>query len=213
VYPEDRVLVAYIPKLSDFEIIRNESWYRIPQRYAPKGLHAEYFAFYFGREFGEQKWAIHYYAKQRGNELVHRHDLFPDQTDHPRANELYYKISLGPLQRLQHPIVSMRLRRITFMHTTWDRFQDAIEVNDLFIQGGEYVDRIFATLKENGIRAERNYIVKEKGDEYVIPLSIICRNGRIDVSENELPDNDQQADQLTSELIQRAHGLGGSFQE
>ena len=143
-YPEDRVLVAYVPNLSDFEIIRNENWYRIPQRYAPKGLYAEYFAFYFGRDFGEQKWAIHYFAEQRGNELVHRLDLFPDQSDHPRANDLYYKVSLGPLQRLQHPIVSLRWRRITFMHTTWDRFQDAIEINDLFIEGGEYVTSLYS---------------------------------------------------------------------
>ena len=212
-YPEDRVLVAYIPNLSDFEIIRNENWYRIPQRYAPKGLHAEYFAFYFGRDFGEQKWAIHYFAEQRGNELVHRLDLFPDQSDHPRANDLYYKVSLGPLQRLQHPIVSLRWRRITFMHTIWDRFQDAIEINDLFIEGGEYVDRIFSALKENGIRAKRNYTVKESGSEYVIPLSVFCRDGRIDVTEDELPGSRQQADQLAAELIKRAQNLGGSISE
>lgn len=212
-YPEDRVLVTYVPNLSDFDFIRNESWYRIPQRYAPKGLHAEYFAFYFGRDFNEQKWAIHYFAEQRGNELVHRLDLFPDQVDHPRANELYYKVSLGPLQRLRRPIVSLRWRRITFMHTTWDRFQDAIEINDLFIEGGEYVDRIFATLKENGVRAERNYTVKESGSEYVVPLSIFCRDGRLDVNESELPGSRHQADQLSDELLQRVQNLGGSILE
>ena len=36
-YPEDRVLVAYVPKLSDFDLIRRQGWYRIPQKSAPKG--------------------------------------------------------------------------------------------------------------------------------------------------------------------------------
>ena len=43
-YPEDRVLVAYVPSPEDFDIVRREGWYRIPQRFAPKGLHAEYLA-------------------------------------------------------------------------------------------------------------------------------------------------------------------------
>lgn len=63
----------------------------------------------------------------------------PEQEDHPRAQDLYYKIVLGSLQRLEEPILSLRWRRITFMHTTWDRFQDAREINDLFVEGGEYV--------------------------------------------------------------------------
>jgi len=124
-YPEDRVLVAYMPDPADFEILRNESWYRIPEKHAPKGLHAEYYAFYFGRKFGENKWAIHYYARQLGFELVTRRDLLPGQANHPRSAERYYKVSLGPLQKLEEPIISLRWRRITFMHTTWDRFQDA----------------------------------------------------------------------------------------
>ena len=61
-YPEDRVLVAYVPAPADFTIIREEGWYRIPQRHMPKGLYAEYFAFYFGRKFGPEKWAMSSYG-------------------------------------------------------------------------------------------------------------------------------------------------------
>ena len=138
-YPEDRVLVAYLPDQADFEILREEGWYRIPEKHAPKGLHAEYYAFYFGRKFGEKKWAIHYYARQLGFELMTRRDMLPDEADHPRAAERYFKVSVGPLQKVKEPIISLRWRRITFMHTTWDRFQDAREINDLFVEGGEYV--------------------------------------------------------------------------
>jgi hypothetical protein len=48
------------------------------------------------------------------------------------------------------------------MHTTWDRFVDAREIGDLMIEGGEYVDRIFATLKDRDEEADSQF--KESGD-------------------------------------------------
>ncbi len=209
-YPEDRVLVAYLPTTNDFKILFQEGWYRIPQQYAPKGIHAEYYAFYFGRDFGDRKWAIHYYAEQRGYELVRRSDLFPDQPNHPRAGDLYYKISLGPLQMLDHPIVSLRWRRITFMHTTWDRFVEAREINDLLIEGGTYVDRIFATLKDKGVRVERNYSVKEDEPEYVVPLSVFCRDGRIDILQEQLPINESEMEDLIGDIMRQIALLGAN---
>jgi hypothetical protein len=165
-YPEDRVLVAYVPEPNDFERIRTDGWYRIPVHYAPKGLHAEYIAFYFGSKFGGQKWAIHYYAQNLGHELTKRRLLIPEQPDHERANELYYKIQLGPLILRQDPIISLRWRRVTFIHTTWDRFQDASEINDLLVDGDSYVDRIYATLKEREGEAEQDYHIGEsKSDD------------------------------------------------
>ena len=147
-YPDDRVLVVYVPSLADFDFIRQEGWYRIPQRHTPKGFTSEYFAFYFGKAFGLRKWAIHYFAPRLGHELVYRRDLFPNEQDHPHADSLYYKVQLGPMEQLKNPILSLRWRRLTFLHTTWDRFQDAREINDLLIQGDGYVDRLFTTLKD-----------------------------------------------------------------
>lgn len=208
-YPEDRVLVAYIPHTSDFALVQSQGWYRIPQRHAPKGLFAEYFAFYFGRHFGEEKWAIHYYARQQGHELVTRRILFPEQPDHPRADEFYYKVQLGPLQRLPNPIISLRWRRITFLHTTWDRFQDATEINDLFIDGGEYVDRLYATLKEKGIHTERNYQVNEPGAVYQVPLAVLCRHGRIDVNASQVPQSDWELSALVERIERETAAKGG----
>ena len=147
-YPDDRVLVVFVPTPIDFKIIQQDSWYRIPQKSAPKGFISEYFAFYFGRPFGEKKWAIHYYAPRLGYELTYRRDLFPNEQRHPRANELYYKVQLGPIVQLAQPIISLKWRRITFLHTTMDRFLDAREINDLFIEGDDYVDRKFTTLRD-----------------------------------------------------------------
>ncbi len=212
-YPEDRVLVAYVPRPSDFDLIRREGWYRIPQRSAPKELHAEVIAFYFGAAFGEEKYAIHYYARNAGHELARRRDLLPAEADHPRADEVYYKVQLGPLQRLTQPIVSLRWRRLTFVHTTWDRFQDATEINDLFIEGGPYVDRLYATLKERGIRADRDYRVNEEQPEYVVALSVPTRDGRVNVAYGDLPDSDAAVAALADALVQaigRQGGVAGS---
>ncbi|MDA0244523.1 MAG: hypothetical protein OT477_13985 [Chloroflexi bacterium] len=147
-YPEDRVLIAYMPRPADFELVLAQGWYRIPQQFAPKGLYAEYVGFYFGRNFGAQKWAVHYYGRNLGHELLRRVDLLPDEPDHPRAAQLYYKVQLGPLIQRPEPILSLRWRRVLFIHTTWDRFEMARELNDLFIEGDGFVDRRFAVLRD-----------------------------------------------------------------
>ena len=202
-YPEDRVLVAYLPDPADFQLILNEGWYRIPEKHAPKGLFAEYYAFYFGRKFGENKWAIHYYAQQLGYELVTRLDLLPDEPDHPRVNDRYYKVSLGPLIQLDQPIHSLRWRRITFIHSTWDRFQDAQEINDLFVEGGDYVDRLYYALKERGIQLEFDFDVREPGPDYGISMKIPCKDGDLIYRRRHL-DPEKLSPEYQADLIEQA---------
>ena len=57
-------------------------------------------------------------------------------------------MQLGPLQPLERPIISLHWRRVTFIHTTWDRFQEANELNDLLADGDAYVNHAFSILKE-----------------------------------------------------------------
>ncbi len=180
-YPEDRVLVAVITRPEDFEIVRDQGWYRVPEKKAPRGIFFEYVAFYFTAAFGEQKYAVHYYARRLGHELVTRRDLLPHEPNHPRADERYYKLQLGPLQRREPPIISRRWRRITFIHTTWDRFQAAQELNDLFVEGGEFVDRLYHALREQGLAPERCYRLREAGAAYVVNLAIPCREGVLSI--------------------------------
>lgn len=210
-YPEDRVLVAYVPRPADFDIVREQGWYRIPADSAPKGLHAEIIAFYFGRHFGEDKWAIHYYAPRTGHELARRRDLLPDEPDHPRADALYYKVQLGPLVRRERPIVSLRWRRVTFIHTTWDRFEDAVEINDLFIEGGPYVDRLYAVLKERNIHAEREYVVQETGPAYTVALAVPCRDGRVEIPLGDIPDDEAAIQRLADSVASETIRLGGPW--
>jgi len=181
-HPEDRVLVAVMNRPRDLEIAQHERWYRLPEAKAPAGVFTEYVAFYFTAAFAERKWAIHYYARRLGHELVTRRELLPGEPDHPRAGERYYKLQLGPLQRRDPPIVSLRWRRIAFIRTTWDRFQAAEEINDLFVEGGEFVDRLYHALRDSGMAPERQYPVREAGAEYVADLALPCREGVVSLS-------------------------------
>ncbi|MGD8793066.1 MAG: hypothetical protein PVF47_10980, partial [Anaerolineae bacterium] len=83
-HPEDRVLVAVITRPKDFQAVREAGWYRVPEKKAPRGVFFEYVAFYFTAAFGEQAYAVHYYARRLGHELVTRRELLPDEADHPR---------------------------------------------------------------------------------------------------------------------------------
>lgn len=176
-HPDDRVLVAVMSRPKDLAIARDLGWYRLPEDRAPRGAAFEVVAFYFTAAFGEHAWAVHYYARRLGHELVTRRDLLPDEPDHPRADQRYLKLQLGPLQEREPPIVSLRWRRISFIHTTWDRFQAAAEINDLFAEGGEFVDRLYHALRDAGLGPERCYPLREAGVDYIADLALPCRAG------------------------------------
>ncbi len=127
-----QVLVAVVPSLADWQRICEEGWYRIPVARAPSRIGADYVAFYHPKCFGTLRWAIHYYAPIQRYCVQPRRVLLPQEAQHPRANELYYKLELGPLQPLPRPIPSEKLRRITFIHTDLDTLLQAREIGDLW---------------------------------------------------------------------------------
>ena len=147
--PEDVVLVAILNNERDFTIVRDEGWYRIPAERAPEGIHAQYLALYQTKTFGDDAFAINYYARITGVELVKRIDLFPSESDHLRAQAPYYKLLLGPLVRLPHPIISRKWRRLAFLVTTGERFQKAWELNDLVL-GTPEDDVVWRAIRELG---------------------------------------------------------------
>jgi len=204
----DRVLVGVMTDPDDFELARDEGWYRIPVRHAPScAVDAAVLAFYFTAAFGDEKWAVHWYAEVRGHELVLRRDLFPDQLDHPRSDAQYYKLQIGPLIKREPPIPSLRWRRITFIATTWDRFSAAEEVNDLYLSGA---DGLYVTLKESGFFPEREYFIREQDGAYQVDLAIPCRQGVVSVvfGEGPAPDDALKAPDLKA--VKRAvSDLGG----
>jgi very-short-patch-repair endonuclease len=112
--------------------------------------------------------------------LVRRRDLFPDQTDHPRAEEAYYKIELGPLIELKRPITSRSGRRILFIWTTGDKFSRAVEINDLLGKSDED-DALWDALKASKICAERQIVVRDKRARYRVDFWIQCARGNLAV--------------------------------
>ena len=116
--PTDLILVCVLPGPRDLEIARLLGWYRIPFRTAPKVVAVDALAFYQPGTFGETGGRIEYLAPVRGHELTTRSELLRDEPDHPRADEEYYKIQLGPLERLAQPITADKWRRLTFLYTT-----------------------------------------------------------------------------------------------
>ena len=113
------VLVAIVPDKRDLDIARLLGWYRIPLRTAPKIISVDYLAFYQTSAFDEnERWQITYYAPVIGHELTTRGELLVDEKDHPRAHEEYFKLVLGPIQKLTKPIPAHNWKRITFFYTT-----------------------------------------------------------------------------------------------
>jgi len=184
-YPSDRVLVAVMNEPQDFEIARDEGWYRVPVKHAPSATtEASVLAFYFTKAFGDRKWTVQWYGAIRGHELVRRRDIILAEPDHPRANEVYYLLQLGPLARLERPIPSLRWRRITFIETTWDRFTAAQEINDLYASGA---DGLYVTLRDDGFCVEREFSLHENSGDYTVDLAILCRDGVLAIASGDSP--------------------------
>lgn len=128
---DDLVLVAILPSPRDLEIARVLGWYRIPVRSAPKTMRMDWLAFYQTGAFKQNRWAVRFVAPVLGYELCTRVELLHDEPDHPDAREPYFKVELGPLQRLERAIAAGRWKRFTFLYTTGDRIRRAKTLKDL----------------------------------------------------------------------------------
>lgn len=134
---ESLILVVVMNNLRDMEIARLLGWYRIPLRSAPKVISVDYLAFYQTAKFEEEKWRIRYIAPVKGYELTTRIELLRDEPQHPRAHHEYYKIQLGSLEALEHPILAEGWRRLTFLYTTGARLSSAQVIQDLVVDTEE----------------------------------------------------------------------------
>ncbi len=135
--PTDLILVCVLPGPRDLEIARLLGWYRIPFRTAPKVVAVDALAFYQPGTFGEAGGRIEFLAPVRGYELTTRAELLRDEPEHPHAREEYFKIQLGPLERLAHPVTADKWRRLTFLYTTGEYLLKAQTLNDLVVQSDE----------------------------------------------------------------------------
>lgn len=151
--PTSLVLVCLLPTPRDLEIARLLGWYRIPFKSAPKVVAVDYLAFYQAGNFGDQGAQIQYVAEVKGHELTTRLELLRDEPDHPRAHEEYFKIQIGGLEKLPHPVKAEKWQRITFLYTTGEYLLNAKTVNDLVVHSEER-QLLWRSLRERAVSGQ-----------------------------------------------------------
>ncbi len=213
-FPDDRVLIGVVNRKRDLEILRRERWYRIPQQKMPHGVYTEYLGFFLSRSFQDLNGAVHYYARRRGVELVYRKDLLPKETNHKRANEVYYKVQLGELTGKVPPITNTSKRTISFIYTTWDRFIHAQTIKDLYSQNDYFVDRIYHALRDTGVRSNRFWEAERKQTGHGAQLRILCEEGEFVASPDKQDgtfflDTEAETDELLQALKTEIAKMGG----
>lgn len=199
-FPDDRVLVGAITRKKDLINARDAGWYRVPQARLPRGVHAEYLAFFLNRRVsGESQSGIYYYARPSGVELVYRRDLLPDEANHPRAGEVYYKVQLRDWKPKNPPILNPSKRTFAFIYTTWDRFVHARQIKDLYSDADYFVDRIYHALRNDGYTMERTWDAERRYTGFGAQLRILCQQGVVVGSTDALNDEDIFLDQAARE--------------
>ena len=178
------VLVAIVNNLHDLDLARDQHWYRIPvnsvEQWLKKRWPPHWLAFYQTRVFGQEAYAINYYAQVIDIRQVYRWQLFPDDPPNEKSDRCYYQIFIQPLQQLPEPIISQRQRRIVFIATTWQKFINAVETNDLYDES-PLEDRLWAEFKRLQIKAERQEFVAVKNHYYALDFALYCASGKLDV--------------------------------
>jgi len=191
---DNRVLVAIMNNPRDFAIARDRHWYRISVRSAEKWARPwppRWLAFYQTKDFGPEACAVHYYCRVFDIREVSRAELFPDNEHDEKAAHRYYQLILSPLQRLPRPIPSLRLRRITFIPTTWPKFISATEINELY-NDSPLEDRLWPALRPLGIAAQRQVFVNAKRHWYTLDFAIYCLSGNLNIEADGIAHSDPE---------------------
>ena len=176
------VLVAIMNSPRDFEILQQQRWYRIPVeswgRFRLK--RPQWLAFYHTKVFGTDAYTVQYYGRVKWIERAIRRVLFPTETLNLKSDREYFRIYLHNLKRLPVPIVSPHPRRNPFIATTWRKFSEAGQINDLFDES-PLEDRLWEEFKARRIFAERQWEVEVEDERYYLDFALFCNKGRVDV--------------------------------
>lgn len=182
------VLVGVLKNKRDLDILLTENWYRIPKASAPR-RQFNYLAFYQPALFGRRGKRIRYYARVLSYQTIKRRELLPDEPNHPRADDDYFRIRLGKIQKLLRPIRNIIPRRISFGFTTLCRLLKSKDILQLYnIAPTEQI--VEDGLKQAGIKAIAQYHVLSgpEGEQalygaskkrYRLDFAVFCKQGAI----------------------------------
>jgi hypothetical protein len=216
IFPEERVLVGVISRKRDMDVLKTERWYRIPQAQFPRGVHTEVVAFFLSSTVAKPDPAgIHYYGRKPGIELMYRRDILPNEPNHPRADEVYYQLHFKDIHPRIPPITNPTRRPITFIKTTWDRFEAAHVIADLYSEDDMFVDRVLYALQDRiDVHPARLWQADRQQDSAAPGLRIPCRFGEVAVSTEPndgvyLLERDKNSDEILHEIMAAIDRMGG----
>ncbi len=176
---DSSVLVVVVNDPRDLKHALEDGWYRIPLARAPSRIAVEYLAFYQTGAFPEgERWLVRWYAPVQDYRIVERRELLPDEPDHPRVTERYYRVGLGLPNALPSPIPSRRLRRIAFIPTTLTRLLAAQEINHLWGKT-DLQERMWTALQQAGLDPELQCEIAEGPTSYTADFVLPCCHGDI----------------------------------
>lgn len=130
--PEDRVLICVVNRKRDLRHLLHDSWYRVPVEQMPDGINAEVLGFYLSKSIESEAGAVRYFAQVAGVELVYRRWILPEEPNHPRADNVYYRVALSQIMPKIPPILNPARYSIHFIRTTWARFNVVTTVHELY---------------------------------------------------------------------------------
>jgi len=162
--------------------LQNEGWYHIPVENAPERFPPKTMAFFQGKTFGkEEAYKIRYFGEVERIDKVPRKELFSTTKRNAfKAEKMYYRIQLKGLKMRYQPIISLRPRRIVFLPTTLEKFEQAEQINDLF-DGSPLEDRLWKALKYIHVLAERQWKIVVQQKDYFLDFAIFCKGGKLAV--------------------------------
>jgi very-short-patch-repair endonuclease len=175
-----QALVAIINNKTDWRIVQEHLWYRVPVETAPRRWPPRWLAFYQTKIFRDEAFSVRYYGQVREIRRVRRRDLFPEEFPNAKSEREYFQICLESLETLLRPIISYRLRRVIFIPTTYHKLQTADEINDLF-DDSPLEDALWHELKRLNLLAERQFYLKAAGASYFLDFALFCERGKLNI--------------------------------
>lgn len=174
------MLLAVFKYKYSLTILQEEGWYHIPVDHAPKSWPPKWMCFYQGKAFEKEAYRVEYYGELESYETVPYRELFPNRIESEKSNWLYYRVRLKELKQLPQTIPSFRPRRLSFVPTTWAKFESAEQINDLFDEG-PLEDLMWKELKGLDVKAERQWALSVEKRNYYLDFAVFCNNGFIDI--------------------------------
>lgn len=183
-------LVAVVNHDSDLLRFHNDSWYRIPDRILGRSIarnaleESSTLALYQSTAVTEGlPQSIEWWGEIDGIETVRRRELIPEEPTHPAAEELYHRIGLSNIHRLERPIVSRVPRRITFLRTTRERLLRASDINDLVI-GSRTEEALWQSIRERSDEFDRRIFMEVDGTVMEVDIGFVGTDGGVAVMLN-----------------------------